>query len=94
MIAPFRRALPYFITPITNTNLHGGRWSSGKYVGTTCLRTACILAPDMACGVARQGVDPCLQVFLRECIPVAASDPLLFARLDARVCNPLLLLDG
>jgi hypothetical protein len=31
-----------------------------------------ILASDMACGVARQGFDPGLQVFLRECIPVAA----------------------
>jgi hypothetical protein len=31
------------------------------------------LVSDMACGVARQGFDPGLQVFLRECIPVAAQ---------------------
>jgi hypothetical protein len=42
-----------------------------------------ILTFDMTYGVVRQGFDPGLQVFLRECIPVAA-DPLLFTRLDAR----------
>jgi hypothetical protein len=32
-----------------------------------------ILASDMAYGVVRQEFDPGLQVFLRECIPVAAQ---------------------
>jgi hypothetical protein len=47
----------------------GGRWSSGKYVGTTCLRAAGsspALPPcgsDMAYGVVRQAFDPDLQVF-------------------------------
>jgi hypothetical protein len=31
------------------------------------------LASDVAYGVVRQGLDPGLQVFLRECIPVAAQ---------------------
>jgi hypothetical protein len=67
--------------------LYGGRWSSGKYVGTTCLRAAgsgpvpsavwvfwrLILASDIAYGVVRQGFDPGLQVFLRERTPVAAQ---------------------
>jgi hypothetical protein len=52
----------------------GGRWSSGKYVGT-CLRAAGsspappavwggTLASDKAYGVVRQGFDPGLQVVL------------------------------
>jgi hypothetical protein len=32
-----------------------------------------ILASDVAYGVVRQGFDPGLQVFFRECIPVAAQ---------------------
>jgi hypothetical protein len=32
-----------------------------------------ILTSDAAYGVARQGFDPGLQVFLRECVPVAAQ---------------------
>jgi hypothetical protein len=36
-------------------------------------RRAAILASDMACGVVRQGFGPGLQVFLRECILVAAQ---------------------
>jgi hypothetical protein len=32
-----------------------------------------ILASDMAYGVVRQGFDPGLQVFRRECIPVVAQ---------------------
>jgi hypothetical protein len=49
-----------------NRSLGGGRWSSGKYVGTTYLRAAgsspappvVILASDMAYRVVRQGFDP------------------------------------
>jgi hypothetical protein len=70
----------------------GGRWSSGKYVGTTCLRAAGsspappavgILASDMAYGVV-------MQVFLCQQWGVSAfrlrlrPDPLLFIRFDAR----------
>jgi hypothetical protein len=81
------RNLMYIICP-------WGRWSSGKYVGTTCLRAAGfesrssrrvgILASDMACGVVRQGFDPGLQVFLRECISVAAQTRSCLQGLDTR----------
>jgi hypothetical protein len=48
---------------------------------------------DMAYGVVRQGFDPGLQVFLRECIPVAAQTrPCLQCWMHVR--NPLLLPNG
>jgi hypothetical protein len=49
-----------------------------------------ILASDMAYGVVRQGFDPGLQVFLRECIPAAAQTR-SFLQGWMHVRNPLLL---
>jgi hypothetical protein len=79
-----------------------GRWSSGKYVGTTCLRAAgSSPAPPavwvfwrlVAYGVVRQGFDPGLQVFPRECIPVAAQTRSC-SQGWMHVCNPHLLPNG
>jgi hypothetical protein len=56
----------------------------GKATPHPAPRRVGILASDMAYGVVRQGFDPGLQVFPRECTPVAAQEPLLFTRLDAR----------
>jgi hypothetical protein len=48
------------------------------------------LASDMAYGVVRQGFDPGLQVFLMECIPVAAQTS-SYSQGWMHVRNPLLL---
>jgi hypothetical protein len=56
-------------------------------------RRAGILASDMAYGVVSQGFDPGLQVFLRECIPVAAQTRSCLQGW-MRVRNPLLLPNG
>jgi hypothetical protein len=68
-----------FTSHISTIGGGGGRWSSGKYVGTTCLRAAGSSPVPPAVWVfwrliwRTESFDPSLQVFLREYIPVAAQ---------------------
>jgi hypothetical protein len=76
----------------------GGRWSSCKCVGTTCLRAASSSPDPPAMGVfwrliwGMESLDRdlilVLQVFLRECMPVAAQTRSLQGWMHVR--NPLL----
>jgi hypothetical protein len=82
------------------TIYEGGIWSSGKYVGTTCLRAAGLSPAPPAVWVfwpviwRTESLDRglILQVFLRECIPVAAQTRSLQGWMHVR--NPLLLPNG